>query len=108
MKIIEKMPHNDRPIMKPLLISTFDQVFEAISSQPNKEVIGLKTTGGVHFNVQAITSTHVGRLISLPHNNRIYPCCWGNTNNHMGKEGQRIGHYTRPIDAWYQNYNKNK
>lgn len=54
--------------MKPLPISFFDQIFEHISSQPNKEVIGLKTTGGVHFNVQAITSTRVGRFISLPYN----------------------------------------
>ena len=101
------MPHNNRPLMQPEPLSNFDVAFKAISSQPHKRVTGLRTTGGVTFNADAKTSPKVGKFILLPHNNRIYPCCWGNTNNHMGKEGQRIGQYTRPIDEWCQKQLKN-
>jgi len=98
-------PHNDRLIMDPKLISSFDQVFNSISELPNKTVSGLLTTGGVTFKATAKTSPKLGNFIELPHANRIYPCCWGNVTNHMGKgkEGQRIGQYARPLDEWYQN-----
>jgi len=35
-----------------------------------------------------------------PHNNRIYENDWGYRSNSMGKDGQRIGHYSIPIDDW--------
>lgn len=94
------MPHDNRPLMKPQPACNFDEVFETISLQPQKTICGLKTTGGVDFIAQSKTSHNKGQFILLPHNNRIYRCCWGNTNNHMGKEGQRVGHYTRPLDEW--------
>lgn len=94
------MPHENRPLMKRQPVYTFDQVFDFLSSQPQKTVTGLITSGGVSFSAQAKISPKVGKYISLPHNNRIYYCCWGNTNNHMGKEGQRISQYTRAIDEW--------
>ncbi|HUW94770.1 MAG TPA: hypothetical protein VMW58_03215 [Anaerolineae bacterium] len=98
------MPHDSRSLMKPPPVCTFDQVFEEMLSQPDARVIDLVTTGGVVFGAQAKDSPRVGRFISLPHNNRIYPCCWGNTTNHMGngEEGQRIGQYARPLAEWCQ------
>jgi len=100
------MPHNDRPLMHPPLINQFEQVFEALKQEVNGKIIGLKTTGGVDFSARAAISPSVGPYIELPHNNRIYPCCWGNTCNHMGKQGQRIGQYARSLDAWYQELGK--
>ncbi|MBA7666753.1 hypothetical protein ES703_74834 [subsurface metagenome] len=96
-------PHSNRPIMNPEPQSSFDQVFNAISSLPNKTISRLLTTGGVTFKAEAKTSSKLGNFIQLPHNNRIYPCCWGNSSNHMGKDGQRIGQYARSLDEWYQN-----
>ena len=71
---------------------------------PNSTVKELITTGGVVFNAQAKISPRVGKFIQLPHNNRIYSCCWGNITNHMGKgkDGQRIGQYARSIDDWFK------
>ncbi len=98
------MPHSNRRLMQPQPVRSFAQVFTAISSLPGKKVTGLMTTGGVHFEAEAKQSDKVGLFIALPHNNRIYPCCWGNTTNHMGQgeEGQRIGQYARPLDEWCQ------
>jgi len=98
------MPHDSRSLMKPPPVCTFEQVFEEMLAQPDARVMDLVTTGGVVFDAQAKDSPRVGRFISLPHNNRIYPCCWGNTTNHMGKgeEGQRIGQYARPLAEWCQ------
>ena len=95
-------PHNNRLIMNPLPISSFEQVFNAILNMQNSTVTELITTGGVTFSAQAKTSSRVGKFIQLPHHNRIYPCCWGNATNHMGKDGQRIGHYTRALDDWFR------
>jgi hypothetical protein len=96
------MPHEFRRLMTPPPVCTFDEVFEEMLAQSDGRVAGLVTTGGVVFDAQAKHSPDVGRFISLPHNNRIYPCCWGNTSNHMGKEGQRIAQYARPLDEWCQ------
>jgi len=98
------MPHNDRRLMEPQPKCSFEEVFRALSAMPGQKVSGLKTTGEkqVSFEAQARFSHSVGQFILLPHNNRIYPCCWGNTNNHMGKDGQRIGQYARPLDQWCQ------
>lgn len=100
-------PHKNRPIMKPEPLSSFEQVFEAISLLPHKTVTELLTTGGIPFKAEAKTSPKLGHFIQLPYNNRIYPCCWGNVTNHMGnKGGQRIGQYVRPLDKWYQKKDK--
>jgi len=98
------VPHDNRRLMQPQPVCSFAQVFSAIWSRPQKMVTGLMTTGGVDFEAEARHSQRVGSFIALPHNNRIYPCCWGNTTNHMGKreEGQRIGQYARPLDEWCQ------
>ena len=55
------------------------------------------TCQDVHFAI-ASESSEVGKFIQLPYNNRISPCCWGNQTNHMGKDGQRIGQYSIPLD----------
>jgi len=96
-------PHDNRSLMNPLPVNDFDQIYDAISKMPNKTVVGLLTTGGVEFKAQAKTSPRVGKFIQLPHNNRIYPCCWGNTTNHIGKNsGQGIGQYARALDEWFK------
>ena len=103
------MPHSDRPMMNPQPRHTFDQVYNLLNSMPNKQT-SLETTGrsnrrGVDFVAEAkVTISDNKKYIALPHNNRIYPCCWGNAENHMGKEkGQRIRQYARPIDDWATN-----
>jgi hypothetical protein len=67
---------------------------------PNYTVYGLKTTGGVLFEAKALRTRDGRRFIALPHNNRIYEHDWGFVTNHMGRDGQRIGHYARPLDEW--------
>lgn len=98
-------PHNNRLIMNPLPGFSFEQVFNAISEMPNETIEGLLTTGGKPFKAQAKISPRVGKFIQLPHDNRIYPCCWGNITNHMGKDGQRIGQYARALDEWFKSNN---
>ena len=105
------MPHENRPEMNLPPKCTFDQVFVALSLERNKQT-RLFTTGkhgehGVEFIAEAKWGSRVKlpdkRFISLPHDNRIYSCCWGNTLNHMGKDGkdgQRINQYARPLDEW--------
>ena len=94
------MPHESRRLMEPPPACTFDQVFGQMLAEPDGRVTGLVTTGGVAFDAQAKDSPLVGRFMALPHRNRIYPCCWGNTSNHLGEAGQRIGQYARPLDEW--------
>ena len=100
------MPHSDRPMMIPQSMATFDQIYTMLLQCRGKECT-LMTTGGVEFVATAATAQRVNlpdkRFISLPHNNRIYSCCWGNQSNHMGNEGQRIGQYSRPLDEWATN-----
>ena len=103
------MPHENRPEMNPPPKCTFDQVFGALGSEVHKKTT-LLTTGkigkpGTAFVAEAKLAQnaelHDKRFISLPHSNRIYACCWGNTQNHMGKDvGQRINQYARPLDEW--------
>lgn len=78
----------------------FDDVYKAIKMQPNSQTPELLTTGGVPFVAEAKLTQDYRRFISLPHNNRIYEDDWGSRSNSMGKEGQRIGHYSKPIDDW--------
>ena len=98
------MPHDDRPLMNPRPKCTFDQVFDILLLEPERKTT-LHTTGkpGVDFVAGATFTEQGQRYVSVPHGNRIYPCCWGNSENHMGaagKRGQRIGQYSRPLDEW--------
>ena len=90
------------PINPPLSLS-FDEVYQAISKQPGKRTPKLETTGrviGVIFEAEAKLTRDGRRFISLPHNNRIYEDDWGYMANSMGKDGQRIGQYSVPLDEW--------
>lgn len=87
--------------MNPLPNCSFNQVYERIRCLPNQTVRGLRTTGGVPFFARALMAGDGRRYISLPHNNRIYENDWGYMTNHMGRDGQRIGHYARPLNEWY-------
>ncbi len=89
-----------RKQITPSLICSFAQVYAAIKSAPNHRVEGLKTTGGVQFEATAKITGDGREFIELPHNNRIYKTDWGFMVNDMGKDGQRIGHYARPLDEW--------
>ena len=89
-----------RPLIDPPLKMSFDDVYKAITLQPNSHTPELITTGGVPFVAEASISQDGRRFISLPHNNRIYEYDWGYRTNSMGKDGQRIGHYSKPIDNW--------
>lgn len=92
-----------RDRINPPLEMSFNKVFDAIFRQPGKQTPELETTGHVPFVAEA-KFTRDGRLfISLPHNNRIYETDWGFRSNSMGKDGQRIGHYSIPIDKWAKN-----
>ena len=89
-----------RRLIDPPLRMRFDEVYEAISQEPGAQTPELFTTGGVSFIAEAKCTRDGRRFISLPHNNRIYEHDWGYTSNSMGEDGQRIGHYSKPIDDW--------
>ena len=86
--------------MDPAPQFTFLEVYRNIASLPNHQVTGLRTTGGVPFEAEAKVTGDGRNFISLPHNNRIYAEDWGYMTNSMGQDGQRIGHYARPLDEW--------
>jgi hypothetical protein len=90
----------ERPLIHPPLEKSFDDVYKAISREPKSQTPELFTTGGVLFVAEAKCTRDGRRFISLPHNNRIYADDWGYRSNSMGKDGQRIGHYSKPIDDW--------
>jgi hypothetical protein len=90
----------ERRFIDPPLTSTFTDVYDAIGSQPDKKTPRLITTGGIPFEAEARLARDGRRFISLPHNNRIYETDWGFMSNGMGKDGQRIGHYSVPLDNW--------
>lgn len=87
-----------RTLIHPPLKMSFDDVYKIISKQPESQTPELMTTGGVPFVAEAQSTQDGRRFISLPHNNRIYENDWGYRSNSMGKDGQRIGHYSKPID----------
>ena len=89
-----------RTANNPPLKMDFNDVYEVISKQPKAQTPKLLTTGGVTFIAEAKCTNDGRRFISLPHNNRIYENDWGYRSNSMGKDGQRIGHYSIPIDDW--------
>lgn len=89
-----------RPLIYPPVKMSFEDVYKAITIHPNSQTPELLTTGGVPFVAEAKFTKDNRRFISLPHNNRIYEYDWGYRSNSMGKEGQRIGQYSKPIDDW--------
>ena len=90
--------------MDPPLKCTFSQVYDTLKRQPGKTVEDLRTTGkGKKFSAMADVTRDGREFINLPHNNRIYEGDWGYTTNSMGKDGQRIGQYARPLDDWCDN-----
>jgi len=87
--------------MQPPLKCSFWQVYDALKKLPGNSVDSLRTTGkGVEFSATASITRDGREFINLPHNNRIYEGDWGYTTNSMGKDGQRIGQYARPLDEW--------
>ena len=92
------MPHADRPLMQNQPRNTFQQVFEWLRNQPSSEV-NLVLPSNVNFTAIASRTNDGRNFIECTGGNRIYECCWGNHNNHMGQEGQRIGHYSAELDA---------
>lgn len=86
--------------------TTFDEIYDFINSQPAAALAGLYTTGGKAFECEAKLTRDKRRFISLPHNNRIYQNDWGFYFNDMGKDGQTIGQYSKPINEKYINKNK--
>ena len=86
--------------INPPLNATFNEIYQLISMQPGSRTPELTTTGGVKFFAEAKLTRDGRKYISLPHNNRIYKGDWGYTTNSMGKNGQRIGQYSMPLDQW--------
>lgn len=105
-KLRQEVEIMERRVIVPPLTSTFKDVYDAIGSELNKRTPRLITTGGVPFVAEAGLARDGRRFISLPHNNRIYEADWGFMSNGMGKEGQRIGHYSRPLDNWARGFKK--
>lgn len=66
--------------------------------QPSMTVM-LVLPSGIGFSATAGKTGDGRYFIECTGNNRIYECCWGNYNNHMGRQGQRIGHYSAELDA---------
>jgi len=103
------MPSSEkqRAAISPPLSLSFTKVYRAISEQPGAQTPELPTTGDdVRFVAKAKTTRDGRRFISLPHNNSFYDGDWGYTTNHMGKGGQRIGHYSIPLDNWARSVEK--
>jgi hypothetical protein len=92
------MPHPDRPLMDPLPNHTFQEVYDWVGGQ-NNQTVNLVLPSGVPFEARAGTTGDGRAFIECTGGNRIYECCWGNYNNHMGQEGQRIGHYSAELNA---------
>ena len=97
-----------RKLIDPPLATSFNDIFSAIDSSESKLTPRLETTGGVPFVAEAKISGDGRRFISLPHGNRIYEHDWGYTSNSMGKDGQRIGQYSVPLDCWIINTGKKR
>ncbi len=90
----------ERPLIHPPLEKTFDEVFKAISNRPRSRTPQLRSNGDTPFFAEAKWARDGRRFISLPHNNRIYEGDWGHRSNSMGRNGQRIGQYSKPLDEW--------
>jgi hypothetical protein len=92
------MPHPDRPLMKPLPRHTFQEIYQWVEGHDN-QTVSLILPSGVTFEARAGTRRDGRVFIECTGGNCIYECCWGNYNNHMGQNGQRIGHYSAELDA---------
>jgi hypothetical protein len=84
----------------PPLVCTFDEVYAALATLPQATINKLVTTGGVEFSATANVTRDGRHYIGLPQSNRIYGNDWGYSSNSMGKDGQRIGQYAKPLDQW--------
>lgn len=82
--------------------TSFDEIYNYISAQPSAILGNLHTTGGIEFECEAKVTRDNRRFISLPHGNRIYESDWGYYFNDMGKDGQRVGQYSIPINYKYK------
>ena len=91
--------YGENPYFPPLEL-TFNQIYQFMAAQPGQCTPQLLTTGGVPFVAEARTAADGRQFISLPHSNRIYQPDWGYISNSMGKDGQRIGQYSVPLDEW--------
>ena len=89
-----------RTLIEPPLKLSFDEIYKAICSQHERRTPALVTTGGVNFHAEAKDTKDGRRFIYLPHSNRIYEGDWGFKSNSMGKDGQRIGQYSVPLEQW--------
>jgi hypothetical protein len=98
--LIKRRWHLERILIKPPLKLSSDEIYNAICSQHERRTPGLVTTGGVNFHAEVKVTKDGRRFISLPHNNRIYEGDWGYMSNSMGKDGQRIGQYSVPLEQW--------
>ena len=78
----------------------FERACATIAAQPARRTPQLETTGGKPFPAEAKVAKDGRRFICLPHDNRIYESDWGTRHQQYGKDGQRIGHYSVPIDDW--------
>lgn len=81
--------------------TSFDEIYSFIKGQPSSLLGKLQTTGGIDFECEAKVTEDSRRFISLPHGNRIYEADWGYYFNDMGKDGQRVGQYSIPINDKY-------
>lgn len=93
----------NRKKIEPPLINSFSHVYDTLMKQSESTSPVLQTTGNkIDFTAKAnkTQEEHSRRFIDLPHNNRIYSSDWGYITNSMGKDGQRIGQYSVPLDKW--------
>jgi hypothetical protein len=89
-----------RDPIEPNLTASFDEIYTALRVQVGHTSPQLLTTGNILFTATASITRDERRFIALPHGNRIYEDDWGYMRNGMGDDGQRIGHYSVPLDAW--------
>jgi hypothetical protein len=91
----------NRKLIDPPLRNDFHNVWENLEREPGSNSPSLiLMRSGKEFTAMAKVTQDGRKFIELPHNNRIYEGDWGYYNNSMGQDGQRIGHYSVPIDSW--------
>jgi hypothetical protein len=90
------------------LTRTFDEVWESLCSKS----VELKTDAGTPFVARAKMARRKGSLTTeevlvflrntgtgkLKECSRCYMGDWGYYFNHLGKDGQRVGMYTKAVD----------
>ena len=107
------MAHACRRLMDPPPSRSFEQVYRLLEMQP-MNIVHLRLRSGARGDAMAGVAwygrgtdhgdhqhdTEGMRYIEFPRINRVYECCWGNENNHLGREGQWIGHFVRNLELW--------